>query len=271
MAALYNDGKTATLTVTGNKKGKKEVYEFNINFKSFDNNDFIPNIWATKKVGFLLEAIRLNGEKSELVDEVKALAIKFAIVTPYTSYLVTEDMKKAERVDVRAQNIEPIHGAKRDTATLDDIGRRGTGFGGGGSGSSPMAKMEEKESGLMYDSVAFNSTSGETAVQTSKTLRKMKKSDKSKDNTYGKKVMGDKTFILKNGVWVDNYMDGKKAKPITVKLKYMSELYLKLLSKNAKLRKYLSVGENVTLYYGKYLIEIRSDYSGKENLPKGLK
>jgi len=116
----------------------------------------------------------------------------------------------------------------------------------------------------------FKATSGKTAVNTSKTLKDMKGSDKSKDS-YGKKVIGTKTFILKNGIWVDNFMHNKKAKPIIVKLKYMSKLYLKLLSKNTKLRKYLSVGENVIVYHGKYKIIVKSNYSGKENLPKSLK
>jgi Ca-activated chloride channel family protein len=43
-------------------------------------------------VGYLLEQIRLNGEKKELVEEVTALAKKYGIATPYTSYLVVPDV-----------------------------------------------------------------------------------------------------------------------------------------------------------------------------------
>ena len=42
-------------------------------------------------MGFLLEEIRLRGERPELRDEVITLGKKFGIVTPYTSYLVVED------------------------------------------------------------------------------------------------------------------------------------------------------------------------------------
>jgi Ca-activated chloride channel family protein len=42
-------------------------------------------------VGYLLDQIRANGEKKELVDEVVLLAKKYGITTPYTSYLIVPD------------------------------------------------------------------------------------------------------------------------------------------------------------------------------------
>jgi Ca-activated chloride channel family protein len=42
-------------------------------------------------VGVLLDQIRLNGENKELVEEVTALAKKYGITTPYTSYLIVPD------------------------------------------------------------------------------------------------------------------------------------------------------------------------------------
>src|SRR5207244_752439 len=46
-------------------------------------------------VGYLLDQIRLNGEKKELLDEVTALAKKYGIATPYTSYLIVPDAPAA--------------------------------------------------------------------------------------------------------------------------------------------------------------------------------
>jgi Ca-activated chloride channel family protein len=62
--------------------------------------NFLPRIWATRRIGYLLEEIRLHGEKAELVDEVKKLGLKYGIVTPYTSFLVTEEER--ERLDIAA-------------------------------------------------------------------------------------------------------------------------------------------------------------------------
>lgn len=52
--------------------------------------DFLPRLWATRRIGHLLQEIRLHGEAKELVDEVKRLGLKYGIVTPYTSFIVTE-------------------------------------------------------------------------------------------------------------------------------------------------------------------------------------
>jgi Ca-activated chloride channel family protein len=59
--------------------------------RSIDDKDFVENLWARRKVGFLLDQIRLNGEQKELMDEMMTLAKKYGIATPYTSYLVVPD------------------------------------------------------------------------------------------------------------------------------------------------------------------------------------
>lgn len=55
-----------------------------------EKRDFLAPLWAQRKVGYLLEQIRLNGESEELRNEITMLGEKFGLVTPYTSYLVAE-------------------------------------------------------------------------------------------------------------------------------------------------------------------------------------
>ena len=55
------------------------------------SQDFIPRLWATRKVGSLMSQIRLHGSEKELVDEIVALSLRYGIITPYTSFLVEED------------------------------------------------------------------------------------------------------------------------------------------------------------------------------------
>src|SRR5262249_27517921 len=52
---------------------------------------FVEHLWARRKVGYLLDQMRANGEKPELVDETKSLAKKYGIVTPYTTYLIMSE------------------------------------------------------------------------------------------------------------------------------------------------------------------------------------
>ncbi len=75
--------------------------------------DFLPRLWATRRVGYLLEEIRLQGETQELVEEVKKLGLKYGIVTPYTSFLVTE--KERRLIPAAAPEAEEALRAKRVT------------------------------------------------------------------------------------------------------------------------------------------------------------
>ncbi|HKQ51598.1 MAG TPA: VIT and VWA domain-containing protein, partial [Pyrinomonadaceae bacterium] len=82
--------------ITVNLKGKtgttSRTYDFtNLNFPlREEENDFLPRLWATRRVGWLMEQIRTNGEQKELRDEIVDLGTRYGIVTPYTSYLALE-------------------------------------------------------------------------------------------------------------------------------------------------------------------------------------
>jgi Ca-activated chloride channel family protein len=67
------------------------VYETTFPDKSTTDKGFVEHLWARRKVGYLMDQIRANGEKKELVDEAVALAKKYGIATPYTSYLIVPD------------------------------------------------------------------------------------------------------------------------------------------------------------------------------------
>jgi Ca-activated chloride channel family protein len=62
-----------------------------LRFNGDSRHEFIAQLWALRRVGWLLDEIRLRGKNKELRDEVVDLARRFAIVTPYTSYLIVED------------------------------------------------------------------------------------------------------------------------------------------------------------------------------------
>jgi Ca-activated chloride channel family protein len=71
---------------------KEFVYEVKFPEKTMqDDKTFVEDLWARRKVGYLLDQIRINGEKKELVDEVTALAKRYGITTPYTSFLIVPD------------------------------------------------------------------------------------------------------------------------------------------------------------------------------------
>lgn len=73
------------------KHQKEFVYEVNFPDKATEQKPFVEDLWARRKVGYLLDQIRLNGEQKELVDEVTTLAKRYGITTPYTSYMIVPD------------------------------------------------------------------------------------------------------------------------------------------------------------------------------------
>lgn len=89
----YSGHGSAAVKLTGQvgKETKDFAYDVTFPAKTTGDREFVEHLWARRKVGFLLDQIRLNGEQKELMDEMLALAKKYGIATPYTSYLVVPD------------------------------------------------------------------------------------------------------------------------------------------------------------------------------------
>jgi Ca-activated chloride channel family protein len=79
----------AVLTGKSGREEKRFVLE-GVRTDAGGRYGFLPRLWATRRIGYLLEEIRLRGSNAELVDEIKRLGLKYGIVTPFTSFLVTE-------------------------------------------------------------------------------------------------------------------------------------------------------------------------------------
>jgi Ca-activated chloride channel family protein len=108
-------GKGPVSVILSGKVGRKEK-KFVLERQALTREvsfDFLPRLWATRRVGYLLEEIRLQGETQELVEEVKKLGLKYGIVTPYTSFLVTE--KERRLIAAAAPEAEEALRAKKVT------------------------------------------------------------------------------------------------------------------------------------------------------------
>jgi len=91
LVGKYRGGGPVSVVLTG-KSGRAEK-RFVLEGRPLvtgDSFNFLPRLWATRRIGYLLEEIRLQGSNQELTDEIKRLGLKYGIVTPFTSFLVTE-------------------------------------------------------------------------------------------------------------------------------------------------------------------------------------
>lgn len=75
--------------LSGTYLGKEEVFTYDFSGASIPS-PHLPALWASRRAAALLDKIQLEG-KSELEEEVIELAGRYGIVTPYTSYFVTEN------------------------------------------------------------------------------------------------------------------------------------------------------------------------------------
>jgi Ca-activated chloride channel homolog len=81
------------LELSGLVGKEKKEFSYDVHFQDKTGNEyaFVEHLWARRKVGYLLDQIRANGESKELVEETKLLAKKHGIATPYTSYLIMSE------------------------------------------------------------------------------------------------------------------------------------------------------------------------------------
>ena len=92
LVGRYSGHGESAVVIEGKVNGQTKRFSEDVTFpEESSENNFIPKLWATRRVGYLLDQIRLHGENSESRDEVTDLARKYGIVTPYTAYLIAED------------------------------------------------------------------------------------------------------------------------------------------------------------------------------------
>lgn len=211
--------KDATIRLTGKVSGQPQVFTFaNQHFAAEStSNEFLPRLWATRRTGYLLEQIRLNGENRELVDEIVSLGTRFGIVTPYTSFLVTDDVKDA------SLNRVPFIDRGRNQVTR-----------GSGGGSAPA-----------------NTATGREAVARSRAENEMKQSSNNvtlDEYVETLRTVGNKTFLLKDGVWVDTEFKPDLRLPVA-KLKFGSDEFFSLISNEPQLSEFFAIGRKVVLVY----------------------
>jgi len=80
-----------SVTVVGRRGGREERFTTAARFGGEQAGpEYVQQLWAARKAGALSSDIRLHGPNPEIVDELKRLALRYGILTEYTSYLVQE-------------------------------------------------------------------------------------------------------------------------------------------------------------------------------------
>ncbi|MBL9038038.1 MAG: VWA domain-containing protein [Archangium sp.] len=256
----YRTPKDGTLVLSGTVNGAKKVFEYRaVAAAERTAYDFVPRLWAIRKVGYLLDEIRLNGERPELKDEVVSLGKKYGIVTPYTSYLVVEDtpMPVAQRPMGRPMPTEPLPFGPGGINGFGSIGTRGS----GGSAPPPPAsapmreedlrRKDEKKAMANFTADSLASSEGSSGIAVAKSVRSMKERDSADgdDGSSAVRAASGRTFVSRSGVWVDTEAVNGTPKKLTVK--YLSDAYFALLKARPDLKAALALGDRVVVVVAK--------------------
>src|SRR5256885_5313316 len=106
-----------SLTVTGRRNSREERFTTAARFDGEPSGvGYLQQLWAARKAGALSREIRLHGPNPEIVDELKRLALRYGILTEYTSYLVQEPSLAARPIPLMAP-------APQDQAGADAVRR----------------------------------------------------------------------------------------------------------------------------------------------------
>jgi len=221
----YKNGGKAIMQLNGSLNNKKVTFKQSVDFSAnYQSNEMISYIWASRKIGYLTEQVRLNRNK-ELIDEIIRLSKKYGILTEYTSFIA-----RADAIGETTNDYKKKFHSLATPAMAEQEGKY-------------AVKQSKKIGGLKKaKSVRANSyynRTGEKVVVNN--LRNAKQ----------------QSFVNNNGVW--NSLDMKKKEAAFMTIQTFSDAYFNLIEKYPKIQKYIALGNNVIFRFNNRLIEINEN------------
>ncbi|MFO7722542.1 MAG: VWA domain-containing protein, partial [Bacteroidales bacterium] len=121
IAGRYARAGKTKIILKGNSFGEVKRFEYDVVFSGKGENPeyaHIESIWATRKIGYLIDQIDLHGHNPELVNSLTELSRKYGIITPYTSFLAREDVNiydtqiTTRQTTEQLQQLQEVSGAR---------------------------------------------------------------------------------------------------------------------------------------------------------------
>jgi len=209
LAGRYSGSGGTRIRLTGVVNGEPQTFTYPDQFfLSNGGDEFIPRLWATRKIGYLLNQIRLHGENKELIDQIVKLSIRYGIVTPYTSYLVTEaDQALTEEGRTRIIQDQYAQALAAPTAAP--------------SGAEAVDRAQEQSALAAAEAPAVLRDEAAEVV----------------------KFVGTRTFLFTSGLWIDTAFDPSTMRAAPVE--FASDDYFALLDARPELAQAFALGPRV--------------------------
>ncbi len=198
------------ITVRGSRAGRTEAFETDAVFpRSTAANEYLPRLWASRKLGHLMRQIWTEGETASLREEISTLALRYGLPSPYTSYLVQEpDVVVAQG----GGGLRGVRASKMQAAAPSVV-----------SGASAVRRAEEAR--------AFRSASSVAKLDEMEADMAESLADAYDDTPQ--RMLAGRLFRLEDGVWTDV---GHAEEKEVVRIKAYGSAYFRLLDGLPELR-----------------------------------
>lgn len=258
LAGRYTGSGEVTAKLTGKVAGSEQSFSYQVKFDAKNTaSEYIPRLWATRRIGYLLDEIRIHGENAELRDEATALARQFGIVTPYTAYLILEDEKRRD-VPVAFRSMQALDKDEATTATAragyDNMKENKTGADGVANAQSqnsmkfataPAAAIQSANADATKSIAGMGAGMGGNGAGggqgQAESARKMAA------YTNATKFVNGRTFFQNGNQWTDSNAQNLKKQE---NIKFNSDAYYALLAKHPEAAQWFALGQNVQVALG---------------------
>jgi Ca-activated chloride channel family protein len=234
--------------LSGRVNGKVEKFVYESKFAAAEaKGGFIELLWAQRRIGFLLDQIRLHGETKELVDDVVRLSKEYGIQTPYTSQLILEDgahptgALPTPRPEFRG--LAGGTGKEEAEKRLDAIRKSAPASARAEPALAPSPEDRAAAEAADNFALRFKDKDGKAGVDVARRLRELKEVEQAgaPGAAAFRKAAGTR-FVLYRGLWVDERF---RADAAVTGVKFASEAYFRLLEKAPVLAEAFKLGTDV--------------------------
>ncbi len=241
----YSGSGDGAIRIEGSIGAETRTFAYDVKFPAESTgHDFIPRLWATRRVGHLLDEIRLRGESRELKDEVTELARQYGIVTPYTAWLILEDERR-RNVPMSMQTLPEMRERLNRRGADHFYARLGKDKAGDAAVADTRSFQMLKGAEAPQSAIASGTFEAlrppADALQAGVVAARLEEAESYRGQ--GRFVAG-RTFFHNEKSWIDADLQKEQDAP-RVRLQFGSPEYFAFASTNAAARPWLALGRNV--------------------------
>ncbi len=248
----YREGGKRTVRVRGRQDGVEREFSFEVEFPLASmQHSFVQTLWARQHIAGLMDAIRRQGGKAELIDEVRRLATRHGIVTPYTSQLIVE-----EGMRLAGGALPPTAGGAR-TSLAGASGPSSGGPAGPAAAPAPPAvdKLERFGRARSGAEAVRESLETRSEVLLLGTRRSAMDARAAEAAQQAVRRAGGRVFVPVGSDWVEQGLPSDWAKLAVVVEAYSPEWFE--LGKRAELREVLALGDCLVFRDGARIVQVK--------------